>query len=271
MNLNKKGHVALAITAGTFALSFLPTIAIQTNPLTAVALVAFSAIGGLAPDLDHKTSTSSQLIQFSAKKRQLFKSFSLTTGSLGLLFYVLQFLHVQMGNSLLASAPVWIIAAAIFGVLARMRSIVLIGIGLLLMVGFAVHHWHWISIFAGVSFLAMPLVKHRGVIHTPEFAAVLSLGLYSFALQQPDIIHAVAIGFVTGWWAHLAGDIFGSEGIHSLFVPKLRVALHLFNNGGSVERMIARGCWLLSIFMWILLVANKQPLALITTVVPINF
>lgn len=165
----------------------------------------------------------------------------------------------QFGNipenlaGLTKSGPLWIGAAVLFWLLARLRSLVLIGAGALLLAGYALYDLHWIAAFAGFAFLILPLVKHRGVIHTPEFAAVLSVGMLSFSSLQAEIIQAAAIGFIIGWWAHLLGDIFGSEGIRFLVLPKLGVALHLFQNGGVAERRIASVCWSCSTLIWGLL------------------
>ncbi|WP_213509839.1 metal-dependent hydrolase [Paenibacillus macerans] len=258
--MNKKGHVALAVATGTVGLYFMADPALQSSIFPATAIVFASSVGGLAPDLDHKTSTASKHIQFPAKYRHLLRSMSVFFGVVGLVFMLLS--YVGNASSTLGewsrSAPLWLGAAVLSWLLARLRSLVLIGIGALLLSGYAIYDLHWITAFAGFAFLVLPLVSHRGVIHTPEFAAVLSGGLLSFSTQQPELIYALAFGFVLGWWAHLAGDVFGSEGIHSLLLPKLKIALHWFHNGGSAERWIARVCWGCSLLIWAMLMFQNH-------------
>ncbi|GBK69863.1 hypothetical protein GNQ08_24730 [Paenibacillus macerans] len=252
MNMNKQGHVALAVTAGSAALLMMPSLAVQTDAGIAAALVAAAGVGGVFPDFDHKTSTVSNRIQFPLRYRRLFRTLSGFLGALGVgLVAYRQFGHVpEPLEEWVKSGPLWLGAAILFWLLARLRSLVLIGIGALLLAGYAMYDLHWIAAFAGFAFLILPLVKHRGVIHTPEFAAVLSIGLLNFSAQQPEIINMAAIGFVIGWWAHLAGDIFGDEGIHFLLLPKLKIALRLFKNGGPAERWISRTCWGGSLLIW---------------------
>jgi hypothetical protein len=261
IELNKKGHTALALCAGTVVLSFIPSLATQSNLIPSVSLIIASVIGGIAVDFDHKTSTASQFIQFSAKKRHLLRNVSVLLGIVGIVLYVMKFYGNTSGdvNVLIRSAPLWIGSAVLLSLLARLRSLVLIGVGAMLLLGFSLFSWHWIAAFAGFAFLILPVVKHRGIIHTPEFATVLTLGLLSFSSHQSDIIHAMSIGFISGWWSHLLGDIFGSDGIHSLINPKIRIALKLFRNGGSAETWISRICWGMSLILWGFLIFNIVP------------
>lgn len=203
---------------------------------------AASILGGLAPDLDHKTSTASQKIQLSSGKRKLMRALS------GIFLFI-GFVWILLGYSIQAGAA-WISAGIIAGSLARLRTITLIASGALMLVGYAVFEWHWMALFTGIALLMMPFVKHRWIIHSPEFAIVLSLGLFVFGSQYPGLVMASCLGFIAGWWSHLFGDIFGSDGIRSLFVPKFKIALRLFDNGGAAERMISKLCQLLSIVVW---------------------
>ncbi len=119
-----------------------------------------------------------------------------------------------------------------------------------MLMGYLVYDWHWMALFTGSALLIMPFVKHRWIIHSPEFAIVLSLGLFVFGSQYPGLVLASCLGFMAGWWSHLFGDIFGSDGIRSLFVPKFKIALRLFDNGGAAERIISKLCQLFSIVIW---------------------
>ncbi|MDN4090893.1 metal-dependent hydrolase [Paenibacillus polymyxa] len=254
--MNKKGHVALAIAAGSGVLLAAPVLtgnAVQ-GVISSVLVVALSAIGGLAPDLDHKTSTASQFIQLSARRRHMLQKLSIVLLVIGAALFAGQFLWGRVSgltSELLKSAPFWIGAGVLSWAFARLRSLVLIGAGALLLAAYNFYDWHWIAAFGGASLMILPLVKHRGIIHTPEFAVALTVGLLSLSGQHSVTVQALALGFVTGWWAHLAGDCFGREGIHSLFLPKIGIALKLFSNGGAVENWIARFCWVASVMMWV--------------------
>lgn len=176
----------MAVTAGSAGLLMMPSLAMQTDAGIAAALVAAAGIGGVFPDFDHKTSTVSNRIQFPLRYRRLFKTLSGFVGIVGIGLMAYQ----QFGNvpghlgEWVKSGPLWLGAAILFWLLARLRSLVLIGIGALLLAGYAIYDLHWIAAFAGFAFLILPLVKHRGVIHTPEFAAVLSIGLLNFSLSN---------------------------------------------------------------------------------------
>lgn len=256
--MNKKGHIALAVVAGTAAL-FTRNIVFEglADVWTSMLIVGTAAIAGLAPDFDHKTGTASQKIQFSAKHRKVFRmiaSFFLLTGFL--------LLGIKVGinpddvrlTGIISSGPLLIGAGVLFLLLAHLRSLILSGVGVLFLLAYSIYDCHWMAAFAGFSFLILPLVKHRGVIHSLEFAVALTLGLLSFSSSQPEWIQALAMGFVTGWWAHLLGDCFGTEGIPSMLIKRFKIALHLFNNGGKAENWIARLCWTCSVILWMVLI-----------------
>lgn len=254
--MNKQGHVALGILAGSATL-FLPLPFPETNQgLIAKALVVLvTSISALLPDLDHKTSTASQKIQFSAKHRRQFKTAGAVTLLIGIVLLLCQW---QWGtgstwSSVIKTAPYWCAGGILLLSLAHLRAIILSGSGIALMWAYYVYHLQWIAVLVALALFILPLVKHRGIIHTPEFAAVLSFGLLSFAGQENIWIQAILLGVVVGWWAHLAGDIFGTDGIHSLLLPKVGVALRLFSNGGKVERWISKCCWFGSFGIWIFL------------------
>ncbi|WP_110930273.1 metal-dependent hydrolase [Paenibacillus bouchesdurhonensis] len=246
--MNKQGHSALAFLAG----SVTSVAALTASPMsTSLEVIGFagvvcaaSIVGGLAPDLDHKTSTASQKIQLSPRKRKLMRALS------GIFLFI-GFVLILLGYSIQAGA-IWIGAGIIAGSLARLRTIILLASGALMLIGYAVYDWHWMALFTGAALLIMPFVKHRWIIHSPEFAIVLSLGLFVLGSQYPGLVMASCLGFIVGWWSHLFGDIFGNDGIRSLFVPKFKIALRLFDNGGAAERMISKLCQLFSILIWVL-------------------
>lgn len=254
--MNKQGHVATAILSGSATVLLFPQFSMQTSWLPTVLLITASAIGGLAPDLDHKTSTASQMIQFSNSKRKLLRMLSSLFLTIGMVLLLIKMMKRSMSTDLelwVKSYPIWIGAGILTMLLAKLRTLVLTGAGALMLYGYAIYDWHWIAIFAGISLIILPLLSHRGLIHTPEFALVLSFGLLSVSQHQAEWISCLAIGFIVGWWTHLITDCFGSEGIHSQLFPKLKVALKLFHNGGTVERLISRGCWIGSILIWLIL------------------
>lgn len=259
--MNKKGHVALAIASGTMVIFTFPALSSTSNIVPSFLLLAGAAVGGLAPDLDHKTGTVSQMIQFSAAHRRFLKSVSLMLILIGTVLWGWDKWSSPENYSLTwlsSSAPLWIGAGVLCGLGAKLRVLILSGIGVLLLLGYGIYDWHWVAAVAGCSFLILPIVKHRGIIHTPEFAALLTYGLYLFAVQQSDLLQGLLHGFIIGWWAHLLGDCFGKEGIQSLIAPKLKVALKLFSNGGSTERWISRVCWGTSVFVWMILIFSRS-------------
>ncbi|MNB86518.1 inner membrane protein [compost metagenome] len=229
----------MAILAGSAVLYFTPALPI----VPAASLIAAAGIGGLLPDLDHKTSTVSNKIQFAARTRKKLKGLSVLSLGMGILWFVLQ-----------QPMPwLWAASGLIFALASRLRMLLLSGLGLLLLAGYEWYSLHWITLLAGVALLVMPFVKHRGIIHSPEFACVLSLGIVSFTATQPVLFQALGLGVMTGWWSHLVGDAVTVEGIRSVLLPRLKVALNLLRNGGVAERWIARSCWLCSIVLWLII------------------
>ncbi|WP_338709259.1 metal-dependent hydrolase [Paenibacillus amylolyticus] len=256
--MNKKGHLASAIAAGTGVLLMLPSINAATSLLPSIALILGAAAGGFSPDFDHKTSTASQLIQFSAKRRARLRFLAMCFLFIGTLIWGWAKFNVSPTPEwLVHSAPLWIGAGLICSLAARLRVIVLIGLGVMLVWGYSQNDWHWVSVVAGCSFLLLPFVKHRGVIHSPEFALLLSYSLWLFSGEQGIMVQALMLGFIVGWWAHLVGDCFGREGISSLLIPKFKVALKLFHNGGQTESWISRFCWIASICIWMILISRN--------------
>ncbi|WP_171719850.1 metal-dependent hydrolase [Paenibacillus phytohabitans] len=237
--MNRQGHIGLAILAGSAMLYVTPDLSI----MPAAVLISAAGAGGLLPDLDHKTSTISNKLQFSARKRKQLKGLSILSLGMGILWFVLQ-----------QPMPwIWIAAGLIISLASRLRSLILSGLGLLLLIGHEWYSLHWLTLLAGVALLIMPFVKHRGIIHSPEFAGILSLGIVSFTATQPVLFQALGLGLLAGWWSHLAGDAVTVEGIRSVLLPRLKVALNLLRNGGAAERWIARSCWLCSIALWLMI------------------
>lgn len=265
--MNKKGHVSLALAAGSMAIYTHPSYSLAdwSQGWMAVLLVACAGIGGLAPDLDHKTSTASKSIQFSARNRRTLRAISGSCFAAGLVLTLLWLASqfelanwaswlpegwAPYGLQVVQSGPFVLGGGVLFLLMARLRTLILLGGGAALLIGAYMNHWHWIASFAGIALLLLPLVKHRGMIHTPEFAMAMTIGLLSFAAQQGEPMQAAATGFIIGWWTHLAGDCFGSEGIHLLLIPKLRIAMHLFANGGATERLVIGICTLATTIIW---------------------
>ncbi|MEC0167386.1 metal-dependent hydrolase [Paenibacillus graminis] len=232
--MNRSGHVATAMLCGSLALHFMPGVPMKD----AVALLVGASIGGLLPDLDHKTSTLSNKVQFSASVRKRFKATSGLFGLLGVIMY--------LGN---LESHLWALLAALAcAAAANTRMLILSGSGALLVSWYILQPVHWIVLLLGFALLIMPFVKHRGIIHSPEFALALSAG--GLTLVLPDPTHLLVVGLLAGWWAHLAGDALTAEGISSALFPRLKVALHLIHNGGAAEKCIAAASWLLSVCLW---------------------
>ncbi|RJX40948.1 hypothetical protein D3P09_02715 [Paenibacillus pinisoli] len=232
--MNKSGHLALGVASAAVGLLQIPKSLSATET---IVFMAAAAVASLLPDLDHKTSTMSNLVQLKAKYRSLSKVVGGILLAVGILSWV-------MG---------WGMAALLIGGgsaalgLSRLRNIALLLAGItLLYIHFQLGS-HWIVAVMGGALCIMPAVKHRGFIHSPEFAVLLSIGLYTFQQEQTSIVQAAAIGLIIGWWAHLLGDIFGREGITFLVLPKIKLALRWFDNGGIVEKVIARSLWLISV------------------------
>lgn len=258
--MNKQGHVAAAVFTGSAMVALSPLIDVHAGFLPLSLFMGMAVVGGLAPDIDHKSSTASQIIQLSRQKRKWLRGSSLFLIVVGVILLGLQTalpmaqfpLHSQM-EIVSRSWPLWIGAGLLAAVLARLRVMVLTGIGALLLVGYMLYDWHWIAPFTGLSLLLVPLLSHRGFIHTPEFGLILTVGLTSFASEQSAMIMYLALGFITGWWTHLIADSLGSEGIHSQIVPKVKLALRLVKNGSRKEKRIAHLCWVFSIVIWCML------------------
>jgi hypothetical protein len=248
--MNKAGHVALGVAVGSGLLSLLPQM--QGHMASPIVYILAVAVGSLAPDLDHKTSTASNLIQLSTQNRRMAQSLGLLLLLIAVAIWGLPRLGIDQDNVWARSAPLWAAAGVLCLLLAKLRSLVLLGVGALLLAAYAMYDWHWITAFAGGALLILPMVKHRGIIHTPEFALALSIGAFSFG-QQSDLwmVQEISMGLIVGWWAHLIGDLFGREGIGSLISKKIHVALRLFDNGGTGERLLSGLCWGISIVCWI--------------------
>ncbi|MBJ6363671.1 metal-dependent hydrolase [Paenibacillus sp. GCM10012307] len=273
--MNKKGHLSLALAAGSMAVYTSASYSVSdwNHTVIALMLTACAGIGGLAPDIDHKTSTASKTIQFSARKRKRLRAASGACLTIGLILTALWLaakfnwiswdawinpLWSPYAASAAAAGPFLLGGGLVFLLLSRLRNLVLIAGGAGLLAAAYLNDWHWIASFAGISLLLLPLVKHRGIIHTPEFALALTIGLLSFAGQQPELAQAAITGFIIGWWTHLAGDCFGSEGIPSLIIPKLKLAMHLFSNGSATEKLVIGICTLCITVVWFLLVMNIE-------------
>lgn len=258
--------MALGALAGSIlALAPLPYPSSWLGLLARATVIGVTTIAALLPDADHKTSTVSNYVQFSAKTRKKLRMVGfflllaglivwLMTGMYGLdqtpLASIAKQMNLYPSNSISVTGLFAVIVGVLCTLLAHLRSLVFSALGILLLYGFHTFDWPWITVFVGCACLILPLVQHRGIIHTPEFAIALSLGLWSFVSTDVWWLQALSIGLITGWWAHLAGDIFGSEGIHSLLAPRIGIALHWFSNGGAVENTISRICWTGSVVLW---------------------
>lgn len=259
--MNKRGHIATAALTGSAMVALSPLINVHAGYLPLAVFMGMSVVGGLAPDIDHKTSTASQIIQLSRAKRKWLRGISIFLIIIGGIMYGVHSLvaiHDTRIEAVLRSAPLWIGAGMLAAVLARLRTMVLTGVGALLLVGYMLYDWHWIAAFAGLSLLVVPLVSHRGFVHTPEFAILLSVGLTSFSSEHNLIIMYLSLGFITGWWTHLLADSLGTEGIHSQVFPKLKLALRLVKNGSRKEARVSHLCWVLSIVIWVMLLVQVQ-------------
>lgn len=256
--MNKQGHLAVGALAGSAtALILAPSLPFHMPLLWSVLMIDAATVAALLPDLDHKTGTMSQKIQFSASHRKMLRRFGAVVLLVALIILSLHFLALPSlpVPSLSIGILVAGIGAALYA-LAHLRTLILVGLGLWCLYAWWALHSHWIMAVVGGALLLLPLVKHRGLIHSPEFALLLSAGLWSAASVSPWWLHALCIGILTGWWAHLLGDIFGSEGIHSQLVPWLGIALRWFHNGGAAERTIAAISWIGSFILWVLLLAQ---------------
>lgn len=242
--MNKVGHVSVGWAGAAVGLFLLPS---TLSLVEVAAYMGAATVASLLPDLDHKTSTASNMVQLPTKYRKLAN---------------------RLGWFLLACSPfglLWSITSSILlfagGVLAfciaRLRNLIFIALGLGGILAYWQFNLHWVMALVGIGFILLPTVRHRGMIHSPEFALLLSSGLVLSTANQPLIAQAAVYGIIAGWWSHLAGDIFGREGISSLIWPKLRLALRLFRNGGSTERMISLICSVVTIGLLIGYVLQK--------------
>ncbi|MEI7024708.1 metal-dependent hydrolase [Paenibacillus sp. y28] len=258
--MNNAGHLSLGMLLGTLWLGQTGGFSGEHGILGAAITLVGVAIGSRAPDIDHKTSTASKLITpFPAHLRRKFNLFGsfLTLVGLSLCLFRFGMLPAPgwLPDKLLLSAPLVTGSGLLLLALSRLRDLILLGVGALVLAGYMIFHWHWFAAFAGVAVMAIPFVRHRGIIHTPEFAMALTIGGLSLVAYSPWWLAAFMAGLVIGWWTHLAGDLPGKEGIHSLFVPRLKLALNLFANGGKAERWVTRVSWSLCVCMWVWMLA----------------
>lgn len=261
--MNKSGHLAFGLAAGSAYL----WVTQDTSSWFDWGMIAVSlctvAIGSLAPDIDHRTSTASKLITpFSAKTRRMLRRGAISTWIIGAFFFVLSFLAEKsliaqyFSPKVVASYPLWLGGGILLYTLAILRDLILVGVGAGMLYAYGLYGLHWMFAFTGGALLILPLVRHRGVIHTPEFACCLAIGVASATAASPWYVQAIGQGFVIGWFAHLAGDLFGTEGIESIFarfVPGLRwlrVSFRMFSNGGRGEQRMIRLSWTVSFFIW---------------------
>src|SRR5690349_4797425 len=115
--MNRQGHVGLAILTGSAVLYFTPLMPI----VPAALLISAAGIGGLLPDLDHKTSTVSNKLQFSARTRKQLKGLSGLSLGMGALWFALQ-----------QPKPwLWLATGLILALASRLRMLLLSGLGLL--------------------------------------------------------------------------------------------------------------------------------------------
>lgn len=248
--MNKMGHLSFGIALGSVYVAFgVPQPRDLQDGVVMALTIAGTALGCLAPDLDHRSSTASRWISpFPARWRRRLRmagSFLLFAAAVLLSWGMLARAGYASPPpaSLLKSVPLLAGAGIIGWVLARLREMVLIFVGALLLAAWAIYGLHWFVPFGGVTFMILPALKHRGLIHTPEFAAPLTIGAFSLVSGSNDAVKGLATGLVIGWWSHLAGDAFGREGIRSLLLPKVRVAFRLFKNGGAGEKLLSSASW----------------------------
>jgi hypothetical protein len=254
--MNKAGHLAFGVALGSaYLYHFNPPKSLLDLGELGIIL-GVTAISSLAPDIDHKTSTASKVITpFSAQTRHKLRMGAVFFALIGVILMLARFhvVSLPVPDKVVQGAPLWIAASILCLALAKMRDIILFGVGAAILYAFYLYHLGWFFAFLGLAIFIIPLVSHRGIIHTPEFALCLSVGALSLFAHSAWYLYGAGLGFVLGWWAHLLGDLFGSEGIHSLFLPRLKVALHLFSNGGWAEKMITRFSWVASFALWALM------------------
>lgn len=242
--MNRQGHVALGVMVASIMLLLKP----DDSLLISGAYVAGAGIGSLLPDLDHKTGTLSNLIQFSTGKRKTLKMI----GALLMLVGGLCWLLEEQAWSLFA-----IIGGGLALILSRLRNVVLVGLGLLFIYLFQTEG-NWLYAVFAVVFFILPFVKHRGIIHSPELAVLLTVLVIIEPVSSPWLA-AILSGGLVGWWSHLVGDMLGREGISSFLLPKLHVALRLLVNGSRLERWGAGVCWACSVMLWCWLAIEVKP------------
>lgn len=100
-----------------------------------------------------------------------------------------------------------------------------------------------------VSMLLQKMFGHRGFIHTPLNAALLTLIYYLLTRAiEPGAFRIVAFGFLCGFFAHLLQDTFTKGGIMWLFPIRLKV--HFTNIGSdSIWCIVITGILCIASFM----------------------
>lgn len=101
--MNKKGHVAVAVLTGSAIAAHLTDLRIMPD----ILLVLAAGVAGLLPDLDHKTSTVSNTMQFSAKTRKKLRWASGMAVGVGTILFFFQQGFPLLWISVRAYALLW--------------------------------------------------------------------------------------------------------------------------------------------------------------------
>lgn len=184
-------HLAIGVATATAGVWWARESGLPVEGLDGIAIVGFSAVGSLLPDIDHPTSTASRKVP-----------------------------RALMGKALEIAAPVIVILAALWWLGAgdfvgqaidAMRP--LVGV-LLVFVAPAV-------LLTGVSVILRAFTGHRGVTHSLLFAIAGTVGL-SVWCASVGAPWWYGLGLGWGWLTHLLADAMTKRGVPALWWPLKR-------------------------------------------------
>ena len=242
--INVKGHISFGILAASVFCWYTQATIIETG-----IIVAASIPGSIILDIDHRQATANKPITpFSLRQQKALKRAAILCALVGVFLLLLNNFSTQtmqwIPEWILNSSVIWLLVAGLLWLLSRFRDMVLFIAGAGITYCYVQYGLHWFIAVLGVCMFILPILKHRGLLHTPEFVGCLVLALLTYAeTLGVEILLLSALGISIGMVSHLIADSLGPEGIKSLLFPKLRLALQIVPAGSRTESIVSYASW----------------------------